>query len=58
MMFSFVQDQVLILRFEDITALKMSIVVFWAATPCGLAGVYQRFGGTYRLMSDQLKCSN
>jgi hypothetical protein len=30
--------------FEAFTAVKMCIV-----TPCGLAGGYQRFGGTYRL---------
>jgi hypothetical protein len=27
----------------------MSMLVFWVATPCGLVGGYQRFGGTYCL---------
>jgi hypothetical protein len=37
------------LRFEVLTALKMSILVKWVVTPCGLVGRYQRFGGTYCL---------
>jgi hypothetical protein len=36
-------------RFEVITAVKMSKLVFWVATPCELAGRYQRFGRTYHL---------
>jgi hypothetical protein len=31
------------------TVVKMSMLVFWAVTPCGLVVGYQRFGGTYRL---------
>jgi hypothetical protein len=27
----------------------ISMLVFWVVTPCGLAGRYRRFGGTYRL---------
>jgi hypothetical protein len=27
----------------------LSMLVFWVETPCGLAGRYQRFGGTYCL---------
>jgi hypothetical protein len=26
---------------------KMSMLVFWVVTSCGLVGRYQRFGGTY-----------
>jgi hypothetical protein len=32
--------------FEILTAMKMSIVVFQIVTPRGIAGGYQRFGGT------------
>jgi hypothetical protein len=32
--------------FEFFTEVKMMIVVLWVVTPCGLAGGYQRFGGT------------
>jgi hypothetical protein len=35
------------MRFEVLTAVKISIMVFWVVTPCGLAGTYHRFGGTY-----------
>jgi hypothetical protein len=28
---------------------KISMLVFWVATSCGLVGRYQRFGGTYCL---------
>jgi hypothetical protein len=37
------------MRFEVFTVLKMSMMVFWVVTPCGLAGAYQRFEGTYHL---------
>jgi hypothetical protein len=40
---------VLYLRFQVHMAVKMSMLVFWVVTPCGLVGRYQRFGGTYRL---------
>jgi hypothetical protein len=33
--------------FEILTAVKMSIFVFWVLTPCGLVGRYHRFGGTH-----------
>jgi hypothetical protein len=29
-------------------AVKMSMLVLWVITPCGLVGRYQRFGATYR----------
>jgi hypothetical protein len=32
------------MRFETLTAVKMSILVFWVVTPCGLVDRYQRFG--------------
>jgi hypothetical protein len=32
-----------------LTAVKMSIVIFWVIMPCGLVDGYQRFRGTYRL---------
>jgi carbohydrate-selective porin OprB len=34
---------------EVVTATKMSIVVFWVVTPCGLVGSYQRFRRKYLL---------
>jgi hypothetical protein len=34
------------MRFEVLTGVKMSVLVFWVVTPCGLASTYQRFGGT------------
>jgi hypothetical protein len=37
------------MRFEVCTAIKMSIVVFWVVTACGLVGGYQRFEKKYRL---------
>jgi hypothetical protein len=37
------------MRFEVLTAVKMSMLVFWVVMPCGLVGKYQRFGGTYCL---------
>jgi hypothetical protein len=33
------------MRFEVLTAVNMSILVFWVVTPCGLSGRYQSFGG-------------
>jgi hypothetical protein len=36
-------------RSEVLTAVKMSILVFWVVTPCGLVGRYQRFGRAYYL---------
>jgi hypothetical protein len=36
-----------ILTFEVLTAVKMWIVVLRIVMPCGLVGVYERFGGTY-----------
>jgi hypothetical protein len=35
------------MRFEVFTAVKMKMVVFRIVTPCGLAGVYERFRITY-----------
>jgi hypothetical protein len=37
------------MRSEVLTTVKMSILVFWVVTPCGLIGRYQRFGGIYYL---------
>jgi hypothetical protein len=37
------------MRFGLLTAMKMSMVVFWVVTSCGLVGGCQRFGGTYCL---------
>jgi hypothetical protein len=34
---------------EVLTAVNMSVVVFWVVTSCSLAGGYLLFGGTYRL---------
>jgi hypothetical protein len=36
-------------RFEVLTAVKTSILVFWVVTPSGFAGRYQRFERTYCL---------
>jgi hypothetical protein len=30
----------IVLRFDIATAVKMMMLVFWVATPCGLAGEY------------------
>jgi hypothetical protein len=35
----------LLLRFEVLAAVKMSMLVFWAVRPCGLAGSYRDDGG-------------
>jgi hypothetical protein len=37
------------LRFEVLTVVKMSIVVFWVLMPCGLVGGHQR-------VEDELGC--
>jgi hypothetical protein len=34
---------------EALAAVKISKVFFWVVTPCGLAGRYKHFGGTYFL---------
>jgi hypothetical protein len=34
------------MRFEVLTTVKMSMVVFWFVTPCELVGQYQHFGVT------------
>jgi hypothetical protein len=34
------------MRFEVLTAVKMSMLVFWVVTMCGLVGRYQRLGET------------
>jgi hypothetical protein len=33
--------------FEVLTAVKVSTLVFWVVTPCGLVDRYQHFIGTY-----------
>jgi hypothetical protein len=33
-------------RFKVLTAVKMSILVFWVVMSCGLSNRYQRFEGT------------
>jgi hypothetical protein len=37
------------MKFEVLPAVKMSMLVFWVVTPCGLAVRYQRLRGTYCL---------
>jgi hypothetical protein len=34
-----------------ITAVKISVLVFWVETSCGLESGYQRFGETYYCIS-------
>jgi hypothetical protein len=34
-------------RFEVLTAVKMSLLFLWVVTPCGLVGRYHCFGGKY-----------
>lgn len=41
------------LRCEVLTALKMSMFVFCSVTPYGLVGRYQRFRGTYCMISSE-----
>jgi hypothetical protein len=31
------------MRFEVLTVVKLSMLVFWDVTPCGLVGRHQRF---------------
>jgi hypothetical protein len=35
------------MRLEVLTAVKISLLVFWVVMPCGLVGRYQCFGETY-----------
>jgi hypothetical protein len=35
------------MRFEVLTAVRMSVLAFWVAVPCRLEDRYQRFEGTY-----------
>jgi hypothetical protein len=35
------------MRFEILTAVKMSMMVFWVVTTYGLTGAYQCFEGAY-----------
>jgi hypothetical protein len=35
------------LRLEVLTAVKMTMVIFWAVTQCDFVGGYQSFGGTH-----------
>jgi hypothetical protein len=37
------------MRFEVLTVVKTSVLVFWVVTLCGLAYRYQHLGGTYCL---------
>jgi hypothetical protein len=34
-----------IVRFEVLTAVKMSVLLFWVMMLCGIVGRYQCFGG-------------
>jgi hypothetical protein len=43
------KSQLVFLQFDALTALKMSMLVFWFVALCGLVGGYQRFGGRYYL---------
>jgi hypothetical protein len=36
-------------RYKVLTAVNMSMLLFWVVTPYGLVGRYQCFGGTYCL---------
>jgi hypothetical protein len=42
-------------RFAVLTAVKMSMLVFWVVTPCGLVCKYQPAGGTYCLHLQSLR---
>jgi hypothetical protein len=35
------------MRFEVLTAVKMSMLIFWVVIPCELVGKYKRFGETF-----------
>jgi hypothetical protein len=37
----------IVTRFEVLVVVKMSVVVFWVVTSCGLLDGYEHFGGTY-----------
>jgi hypothetical protein len=37
------------MRFDVLTAVRMSMLLLWVVTPCELVGRYQRFGETYCL---------
>jgi hypothetical protein len=37
------------MRFEVLTEVKISILIFWVVTQCGLVNRNQRFGRTYCL---------
>jgi hypothetical protein len=39
-------EQIKMMRFEVLAAVKVSMLVFWLVAPCGLVGRYQLFGGT------------
>jgi hypothetical protein len=43
-------------RFEVITELQMSVLVFWVVTPCTLVAGYQRFGLTYCFQLQTWRC--
>jgi hypothetical protein len=36
------------MRFEVLTALKMSVLVFWVMTPCGLVSGYPHSASLFR----------
>jgi hypothetical protein len=36
-------------KFEVLTAVEISLLVFWVVTPCGFVGICQHFGETYCL---------
>jgi hypothetical protein len=35
------------MRFEVLTVVKMLMLVFWVATPCGLVGRYEHTASTF-----------
>jgi hypothetical protein len=41
------------MRFQVLTAVKMSLSVFWVVKACGLAGTYQHFGETSSVLKMQ-----
>jgi hypothetical protein len=44
-----IRNHDLVYRFDEISAVKMSMLVLWVVTPSGLAVRYQRFGEAYCL---------
>jgi hypothetical protein len=46
---SFLLSNIICVRFEVLTAVKMLMLFFWVVMLCGLVGRYQCFGGTYCL---------